>query len=267
MEYVRYAYISVLGLLIVLSGCFGLTSDSSADDADEVEVEQNLAPIVTAFWMEDSTRYDIVNPGWNITVYHAMTDWDGNISEAGWDVDLDGSIDYPISSPHGLSSIFIPEYVTVNYSENSALASIVFGAMDNDGAWSSSPLITVTFYSPSDTSNTYTADDAADSASVAGDGADTLIKIQMTGSGDLDWDFVQITLSVGGSFYTCSVAAGDDCSISQQAGDNDNAWEPGEYIFLSEGTEEICSSTGCAVGISVTYGGNNVTGDTSVVVN
>ncbi|HJM87425.1 MAG TPA: hypothetical protein QF433_04300, partial [Candidatus Thalassarchaeaceae archaeon] len=100
-----------------------------------------------------------------------------------------------------------------------------------------------------------------------GDGADTLIKIQMTGSGDLDWDFVQITLSVGGSFYTCSVAAGDDCSISQQAGDNDNAWEPGEYIFLSEGTEEICSSTGCAVGISVTYGGNNVTGDTSVVVN
>ena len=146
MEYVRYAYISVLGLLIVLSGCFGLTSDSSADDADEVEVEQNLAPIVTAFWMEDSTRYDIVNPGWNITVYHAMTDWDGNISEAGWDVDLDGSIDYPISSPHGLSSIFIPEYVTVNYSENSALASIVFGAMDNDGAWSSSPLITVTFY-------------------------------------------------------------------------------------------------------------------------
>ncbi len=117
------------------------------------------------------------------------------------------------------------------------------------------------------TLNTYTADDAADGASEAVDGQDTLIKMQMTGKDDLAWSFVKITLSVGDNVYTCSVAAGDDCSISQQAGDNDNAWEPGEYIFLSEGTEEICSSTGCAVGISVTYGGNNVTGDTSVVVN
>ncbi|HJM19147.1 MAG TPA: type IV pilin N-terminal domain-containing protein [Candidatus Thalassarchaeaceae archaeon] len=117
------------------------------------------------------------------------------------------------------------------------------------------------------TLNTYTADDANDAASVAGDGADTLIKMQMTGKDDLAWSFVKITLSVGDNVYTCSVAAGDDCSISQQAGDNDNAWEPGEYIFLSEGTEEICSTTGCAVDISVTNNGHTVAGDGAVVVN
>ena len=117
------------------------------------------------------------------------------------------------------------------------------------------------------TLNTYTAEDAADDASAAGEGADTLLRMQMTGKDDLAWAFVKVTLSVGDNVYTCSVAAGDDCSISQQAGDNDNAWEPVEYIFLSEGTEEICSAAGCAVDISVTNNGNTVAGDGSVVVN
>ena len=114
------------------------------------------------------------------------------------------------------------------------------------------------------TLNTYTADDASSDAS---SGADTLIEMQMTGKDDLAWSFVKITLKVGTNVYTCSVASGDDCDISQQAGDNDNAWEPGEYIFLSEGTAEICSGTGCAVDISVTHAGNTVAGDDAVVVN
>jgi len=88
----------------------------------------------------------------------------------------------------------------------------------------------------------------------------------MTGSDDLEWDFVIIRLSVGDNIYTCSVA-GDDCTITQTAGDNDNAWEPGEYIFLAEGTENICSTQGCMVDLSVLYEGNTVAGDGAVVVN
>ena len=117
------------------------------------------------------------------------------------------------------------------------------------------------------TLNTYTADDAADDASAAGEGADTLIKMQMNCSYDLQWSFVKITLSVGDNVYTCSVAAGDDCTITQAAGSNDNAWEPGEYIFLAEGTEEICSAQGCHVDISVTHNGRTVAGDGAAVVN
>jgi hypothetical protein len=115
--------------------------------------------------------------------------------------------------------------------------------------------------------NTYTADDAADDASAAGEGADTLIKMQMTGSDDLQWSLVSIRLSLGDNVYTCSVAPGDDCTITQTAGSNDNAWEPGEYIFLAEGTEEICSAQGCHVDITVLYQGNAVAGDSAVVVN
>ena len=117
------------------------------------------------------------------------------------------------------------------------------------------------------TLNTYTAEDAADDANDATGADDTLIKMQMTGKDTLAWSFVKITLSVGDNVYTCSVAAGDDCAISQQAGDNDNAWEPGEYVFLSEGTAEICSAQGCDVGISVTNGGHTVAGETTQMVN
>ena len=117
------------------------------------------------------------------------------------------------------------------------------------------------------TLNTYTAEDADDSADPAADGADTLIRMQMTGKDDLAWSFVKVTLRVGDNIYTCSVTVGDDCIITQAAGSNDNAWEPGEYIFLAEGTAEICSAQGCDVGISVTNGGHTVAGDSSQMVN
>ena len=273
MEYIRYAYISVLGLLIVLSGCFGSgvfdDAEGQTDDDDDDEV-QNLAPVVTAFWLGDSslTPGTAINPGWNVTVYHAMTDWDGSISDAGWDIDLDGTIDYQISSSQGLTTIFIPETIVVNSLLTGSMTSIVFGALDDDGAWSSSPLITLTFLtspsSGSSTLNTYTSEDANADATA---GADTLIRMQMTGSDDFSWELLQVTLSVGDNIYTCSVTGTDQCDISQQAGDNENAWEPGEYLFLSEGTAEICSAQGCDVGISVTYDGYTVAGDTGQMVN
>jgi len=109
------------------------------------------------------------------------------------------------------------------------------------------------------TLNTYTTEDAADET---GPGAeDTLVKMQLTGKDDLAWSFVKITVSVGDNVYTCSVVAGDDCQISQAAGDNDNVWEPGEYLFLSEGDEDICSEAECLLQISVTHNGRTVAGD------
>jgi hypothetical protein len=109
------------------------------------------------------------------------------------------------------------------------------------------------------TLNTFTTEDADDET---GPGAeDTLVKMQLTGKDDLAWSFVKITISVGDNVYTCNVVAGDDCEISQAAGDDDNAWEPGEYLFLSEGTEDICSEAECLLQISVTHNGRSVAGD------
>jgi hypothetical protein len=114
------------------------------------------------------------------------------------------------------------------------------------------------------TLNTYTVEDADDETGVGAD--DTLVKMQMTGKDELAWSFVKITISVGDNVYTCSVIAGDDCEITQAAGENDNAWEPGEYLFLKEGTEDICDGTFCPIGISITNGGRSVGGSPQIVI-
>jgi len=114
------------------------------------------------------------------------------------------------------------------------------------------------------TLNTYTAEDADDETGVGAD--DTLVKIQMTGKDELAWSFVQIRISIGDNVYTCSVIAGDDCEIRQAGGDNDNAWEPGEYLFLMEGTEDICDGNICPISISITNGGRSVGGSPLILV-
>ncbi len=114
------------------------------------------------------------------------------------------------------------------------------------------------------TLNIYDAEDANDDASTGT--SDTLIRLQMTGADTLSWTFTNIQLSVGDTVFTCTVGGGDACTISQQGGDNGNAWEPGEFVFLSESGTDICSDVGCNVGISVTYNGNTVAGDGAAVV-
>ncbi|MCH2349695.1 MAG: type IV pilin N-terminal domain-containing protein, partial [Candidatus Poseidoniales archaeon] len=106
------------------------------------------------------------------------------------------------------------------------------------------------------TLNTYSADDANGGAT-AGTG-DALIMMQMTGKDTLSWTFVRIQLAVGDTIHKCSVAGGDPCEITQQGGDDPNAWEPGEYVFLSESGTDIVSAVGTEVGISVTFNGNTV---------
>ena len=108
------------------------------------------------------------------------------------------------------------------------------------------------------TLNTYNADDADDGASSGTD--DILIRLQMTGKDTLSWTFVKIQLDVEDLVFKCSVSTGDHCLITQQGGDDPNAWEPGEYVFLSESGTDIVSDVGTEVGISVTFNGNTVAG-------
>ena len=114
------------------------------------------------------------------------------------------------------------------------------------------------------TLNTYDADDA--NADASSGTTDILIRLQMTGKDTLSWTFTKIQLSVGDTVHKCTVGGGDACTISQQGGDNGNAWEPGEFVFLSESGTDICSDVGCNVGISVTYAGYTLPGDGAVVV-
>ncbi len=114
------------------------------------------------------------------------------------------------------------------------------------------------------TLNSFTAQDAYADTTTATD--DTLLRLQMSGKDTLSWTFIKIQLSVGDTVHRCGVGANDACSISQQGGDNGNAWEPAEYVFLSENGVDICDDATCDVAISITYNGVNVAGQPSVLI-
>ena len=294
-------------MFIDLTGETGATGGAGApgQNGTSATILRNLAPLVSIADAKEIEGTAVFSPtngsfigysGYDFKIFRTMVDIDGTIVASGWDFDLDGTIDQSSTDAVSVDSISIPvtNWVLANSVPGSILTAdspylmttFAFIAIDDDGA-ATAELHTLLFDSVlfgneldesglaggnfdgpgASTFNTYTADDAADDASAAGSGSDTLIKMQMTGSDDLAWSFVKITLSVGDNVYTCSVAAGDDCTITQAAGNNDNAWEPGEYIFLAEGGAEICSAQGCNVSISVTHNGRSVPGDGAVVVN
>jgi hypothetical protein len=274
MDRLRGVYTTVLMSLVLLAGCFGTTpvGPATGDDVDEIP---NSPPVVTSAELFAPEMWDSPNGtlGWNVTVYHAMTDWDGTISVSGWDTDLDGAIDVHTTMAEGVEVIFLPVSAWVNLSDGYYITSIGFAAKDDGGTWTAAPLLTLRTQSPAywpplptpySTLNTYDADDA--NADASSGTSDILIRLQMTGQDDLQWTFTQIQLSVGDTVFTCTVGGGDACTISQQGGDNGNAWEPGEFVFLSESGTDICGDVGCSVGISVTYDGYLVAGDGSAIV-
>jgi len=109
------------------------------------------------------------------------------------------------------------------------------------------------------------ADDAADTAS--NDSDDTLMRIDWTeGGDDLDWRNVQFILSIADEVYYCSINANQSCLIQQHAGDDDNLWEFGEIIFISENGENIVGASGGEIDIHINYEGNRIIGTDSIYV-
>jgi len=284
------------------SGVFDTTEGQDGEDDDGTGTNgdggqgggDNIAPLIEVSAGHAKEGTPIYSPStgelegyseWNVTIYRAITDLDGTIVSAGWDFDLDGQIDHNSTAFRAVDELSIPSSNWVNASpganqimsdgafEDYQITTIAFIATDDDGA-TSGELLTINnlpFYvegafppSSGSTLNTYSSDDAAASAST-GTG-DTLIRLQMTGADTLSWTYVQIRLSVGDTVYTCSIDVGDACAISQQGGDIENAWEPGEFVFLSENGVDICSDVGCYVEISVTHNGDTVAGDGATMV-
>ena len=317
MTAAKNVYALMLALVIVLSGCFGMAGDDS--DAQDSESDENgdddsssdgtgstfsgadnLPPVITATYVNNPqftyNESDCMTSGFSLEARHAMTDWDGSIVNAGWDVDLDGVIDYPVTADEGYTTLFMPIDAMVwrNYTDSNGNLdqirwenSFAFGAQDDSGEWTSSSIMQMNKAiwddygggtwlidntpcdsppnlpppSPATTSNSFNAEDAMASTTSGTD--DVLMAIQWNENSfdNLSWDYVHFSLSVGDSTYVCTTDGSGDCSIAQD-GDNDAFWETGEFLAIRESGTDIANGA-TTIDIHITYNGQTIDGSSS----
>ena len=310
MTNAKNVYALMLALVIVLSGCFGnTTTETDAQDSDDAESStdtphpDNLPPVISVSVDSGTSTFyegdDCTSAGISVEAGHAMTDWDGTIQQAGWDIDLDGAIDYFVTADEGYTTLEMPMSALIWDNDTgwgdplypgSTYArlqnSIVFGAQDDDGEWTSSEIFQIrknayfdSIFSSTDvayiddvpcetnqtdsTGNVFTATDASASVSDADD--DTLMRITwQQATIDLSWVDVVVTLTIGDSTFSCSTSGAQDCTIAQDGGD-DTLWETGEFLTISENGADIASGT-TKIGIYITHAGAQLAGTTSVTV-
>jgi len=282
----QFLFICFILLALPLTGCLGgqdVVDEASASQEGLVPTTSstgqtssgtvNLPPVVTAYLgtvISDVQGSDCTTVGFEVQGRHAMTDWDNNITQAGWDVDLDGTIDYPVTAAEGFTALQVNlvDMVLSNesssgnsyYTNTFAEAFVAFGAVDEAGAWSSSDLLIVrkniqsynsnqdTTYSYIDTEPCADFDDVteynfslSDHADFASDGStDYLVTISRTnGQNGINWNRVRIYFDGSDegdeqcyqNYYRCELLPGDGLSNSSSLG---AMWEAGDSVTIKE---------------------------------
>ena len=270
-------FVLLLVILLPMSGCFdGAVGDAEgSDDSDSGgtntnAVGQNHPPVISASItgsVEQTEGANCMTNGVQVQARHAMTDWDGTIAQAGWDVDLDGTIDHIVIDSEGFTMLQIPlaGMTYYNYTSGSSelvkrQQSVVFGAQDDSSEWTSSELFLIEitesrYYTSSGTTYyfdlepcqdfedvtqyAFNVTDHPDDAST-GD-TDYLVEITRTnGQAGIDWS--RITIIIDGnnegdewcgapqSNYRCWIYSGSGLTSTSTG----QLWEPGETISIKE---------------------------------
>ena len=133
MNTLRGLYVAVLSLVILLSGCFGSGvfndtegEDGGAGNGSGTGIMANLAPLIelgdgrainaTPSYSSSTGEFTGYTE-YNLSIYRAIADLDGNIASAGWDFNLDGQIDVFSSTDfRGIDNISVPSNYWFNAS-------------------------------------------------------------------------------------------------------------------------------------------------------
>lgn len=274
----------------MMSGCFG-SGATDGQDAGETDSggggtttttnTLNHPPVIsinTHGNLGAIEASDCTTSGFSIDLYHAMTDWDGSIVLAGWDIDLDGSIDYQVTDSEGYTTVTIPLNEFVTPDNHTLKAGIVFGAQDNGGAWTSSDILVTTQYqvnvdiescpdftNPAD----YTFSFADHSDSISDGSTDDLVTITRTnGQVGILWESIIIRYEGDESDRICRTpdSSNTDCVISAQSGTDDLFWEPSETITLSEGGHHLQDNANETARIEIFFGNTQLMESADVTV-
>ena len=120
MHILRTINVLTLASLLILTGCFGLADDTitPADGEDSHTHSDNNEPSSTFFLntnqqmvenlIFNQTTGDATVTSITLSVYSAAVDPDGDNITCGWDIDLDGNVDYPTICTGEFTNLTIP---------------------------------------------------------------------------------------------------------------------------------------------------------------
>ena len=251
MNQIRTFNVLTLASILLLAGCFGM--GDSAEASDDHDHTPNAAPVISLYQPNYEINCDeTICAG---ELFHAVVDPDGDVITSGWDTDLDGTIDFPVTINRGYTNISMN---SADWEEdedgNPSWTTIAFIAVDaNDAATAELHTITSEYYYQSST-GTFTFNDR-DAAGTMGETMDdALVHVQMTQGDGLSWAVLKVSIVVdGGASYTCSTDATNECTIGEPA-EGDNTWDTSEEITISESGTDLCNGEngGCDVVVTLT---------------
>ena len=270
MQLLRTINVLTLASLLILTGCFGLGDDTitPADGEDSHTHSDNHPPNINAFFNQLSgvEEYRTSNAtheysiGANVTMYHSVIDIDGDALTMGWDIDLDGTIDFNVSTLSGFETIYIPTSLwhTIPGTNGELMTTIAFIAIDSNNA-GTSQLIDITprqlTGSYMYTNDGFYAFGGEDATGTVTDGTgDDLVRITMSQGRDLNWASISVKISVdNGAPVTCSNGdASGNCDLVEFGNTGDQFWSVGDGVTIVESGQDLCTSGTCVIKVTIT---------------
>ena len=268
MHILRTINVLTLASLLILTGCFGLVDDTitPADGEDSHTHSDNNEPSSTFFLntnqqmvenlIFNQTTGDATVTSITLSVYSAAVDPDGDNITCGWDIDLDGSVDYPTICTGEFTNLTIPiaDWIEIPGSSES-IHSIAFIVSDEPGA-AIADILDLQIPSDDGYYGTYAFGGEDATGSVTDGTGDDLVRITMSQGGDLNWASVSVKISVdNGAPVTCSIgdASGSgSCDLVEFGNVGDQFWSVGDGATIVESGQDLCTTGTCVIVVTIT---------------
>ena len=281
MQMIRAINVLTLACLLILTGCFGMLDEEISPDAEGQTPTASTAPNhppaidvfhytqtgIVEYWSTDTLTNITSVIGANVSLYHAAMDVDGDLVNMGWDLDLDGSIDYNTTNNSGFSTVFLPTSAWHAYpsslvptSIGNQMSSIAFIATDASGNAVSqflhinSPPFSPAFIVGMNPMYQFGAEDANGDTTAGTE--DNLVRVTMSQGGDLNWASISVKISVNnGAPVTCDNpgATGGSCGLVEFGSTTDQVWSVGDGVTIVESGQDLCTAgETCEVKVTIT---------------
>ena len=269
MQLLRTINVLTLASLLILTGCFGLGDDTitPADgEGSHAHSDDNNEPSSTFFLNQhqrifenliyNQTSGDEIVTSLTLSVYSAAVDPDGDNITCGWDIDLDGIVDYPTSCTGEFTNLTIPIGLWIEVPDSiESILSIALIVTDEHGAAIADILDLRTPLSDGNLAlYAFGGEDATGSVT---DGMnDDLVRITMSQGGDLNWASISVKISIdNGAPVTCSNndnTSSNSCNLVEYGNTGDQFWSVGDGVTIVESGTDLCASGSCVIKVTIT---------------